>query len=83
MPFSAVRAPGTPRIGWSHDVDGNSPQGPTVFFTEHAKRISFGVTVDYLQTWQLDLAYTNFYGGGTRNLSTDRDFVSLSITHSF
>lgn len=73
----------TPRIAFQHDVDGNSPLGPTTFFVEHRKSLSFGATLDYLGVWQFDVAYTNFYGASTRNLSGDRDFVSASLTYSF
>lgn len=71
----------TPRLGFAHDVDGNTPGFYP--FLEDRKTISAGVNVDYLGVWQFDLSYTNSWGGGGANLTSDRDWVSLSVTRSF
>lgn len=87
----------TPRVAFSHDVDGVSPT-----FNEGVKAATFGVGFVYRQNWQADLSYTTFWGGRTyagtdpqatgtqvRTYATsanplkDRDFVSLSISYSF
>jgi len=48
----------SPRIAFSHDVDG---RGPT--FNEGAKALTLGVGFNYRQSWQADIAYTAFFGG--------------------
>lgn len=70
-----------PRLGFQHDVNGNTPgQLP---FVEDRKALTLGVAVDYLNTWELDVAYTNFFGAGHANMLGDRDFVAASISYSF
>jgi hypothetical protein len=71
----------TPRLGFQHDVNGNTPG--MLPFIEDRKAITLGVDVDYLNTWGLDLSYAAFFGAGRSNLSRDRDFVSLSLSYSF
>jgi hypothetical protein len=70
-----------PRIGFSHDVDGNTPGFYP--FIEHRKSLAVGVNVDYLGVWQFDLSYTNWFGAQNANMLNDRDYVSLSVTRSF
>ncbi len=48
------------RIAFAHDVNG---VGPT--FNEGAKSLTFGIGVSYLQKWQVDIAYTTYFGGNT------------------
>ncbi|MBA3032249.1 MAG: DUF1302 domain-containing protein [Gammaproteobacteria bacterium] len=83
----------SPRIAFSHDVDGS---GPT--FNEGAKAITLGVGFNYRQNWQADIAYTAFFGGKTEsgidpvgglpyasstNPMKDRDFLAISLSYSF
>ena len=72
----------SPRIQWAHDVQGISPQ-PAGPFREGRKAVSIGVTATYLEQWELDLAYTDFFGAGRYNLLNDRDFLSATIKYSF
>ena len=72
----------TPRVSFSHAVNGTYPGGQTQFI-EDTMSFSTGVNVDYLGVWQFDLSYVNFFGGGETNPVIDRDFVSFSITRSF
>ncbi len=72
----------SPRIAWSHDVDGTTP-GPGGNFIEHRKAITFGLGADYQNTWSADLSYTDFFGASRYNLINDRDFVALNIKYSF
>jgi hypothetical protein len=71
-----------PRIQWAHDVQGISPQ-PAGPFREGRKAVSIGLKATYLQEWELDLAYTDFFGAGKYNLLNDRDFFSATIKYSF
>jgi len=48
----------SPRVAFFHDVNGVGPN-----FNEDTKALSLGLTLNYLQNWQADLAYTNFFGG--------------------
>jgi len=48
----------SPRLVWSHDVDG---VGPT--FNENAMAVTLGVGFNYQQKWTADFAYTSFFGG--------------------
>jgi len=71
----------TPRIGFAHDVYGNTPGFYP--FIEARKSFSAGVNLDYLGVWQFDLSYTNSFGAAAANMNNDRDFVSASVTYSF
>jgi hypothetical protein len=71
----------TPRLGFTHDVDGNTPGRYP--FIEDRKAFTAGVEVDYLGVWQFDMSYTNWYGAGLANGIHDRDWVSMSLTRSF
>ena len=48
----------SPRLAFSHDVNGRSPT-----FNEGAKALTLGLGVSYRQRWQMDVAYTSFFGG--------------------
>jgi hypothetical protein len=72
----------SPRIGWRHDVSGNTP-GPGGNFIEGFKQMTLGVTADYQNSWRADLSYTGFYGAGSQNLLQDRDFVAFSLSYAF
>lgn len=71
-----------PKFSFKHDVDGNSP-GPAGSFLENRKAVTLGVDFDYQNQWSGGIAYTNFYGAGNLNLSSDRDFVALNAKYSF
>lgn len=72
----------SPRFAWSHDVGGNTP-GPGGNFLEGRKAVTLGVGANYLNKWQADLGYTNFFGAGRHNLLNDRDFMALNLKYSF
>ena len=101
LDFPNALGPATvsPRIAFSHDVDGVSPT-----FNEGAKAVTVGVGFNFKQNWQADIAYTNFFGGRTysgtdpnpggpptqsrsyassANPLKDRDFVAVSVSYSF
>jgi len=72
----------SPRIQWAHDVQGISPQ-PAGPFRAGRKAISVGLKATYLEEWEADIAYTNFFGAGKYNLLSDRDFFTATIKYSF
>ena len=72
----------TPRLAFNHDVNGVSP-GPGGNFIQGRKQVTVGVDFDFQATWRTGIAYTQFFGAGTNNLLSDRDFVSASVSYSF
>lgn len=70
-----------PQISFKHGLSGYGPQ-PGAAFNEDEKSLSLSVTADYLNQYQVQLAYTDFFGG-TFNALEDRDFISLSASASF
>lgn len=56
--IGAVQA--SPRIAFAHDVRGVSST-----FNHGTKAVTLGVGFNYLQRWQADVSYTNFFGGRT------------------
>lgn len=72
----------SPRIAFSHDVNGISP-GPGGNFLEGRKSYTIGAEANYLNKVVLDLSWTRFYGADGLNQISDRDFASFSIKYSF
>jgi hypothetical protein len=52
-------------------------------FIEGSKAHTLGLRASYLSNLQAELQYTSFYGGGTDNVTRDRDNVGLNIKYSF
>ncbi len=71
-----------PHAAWFHDVGGVTP-GPGGAFVEGRKAFSVGVSVDYTNTWLLQLDYTTLFGGGRFNLLNDRDFLRFQLTYFY
>lgn len=71
-----------PQLAWSHDVKGYAPQ-PGGAFNEGNKSIGVSLTGVYQNKYTGEIGYTNFFGGKPYNESTDRDFVSASVSYSF
>ncbi len=69
----------TPKLAWSHDVDGVSPNSN---FNEGARALSVGIEAEYLNRYTGSLDYTSF-SGGDYNTIIDRDFLSFSVSVSF
>ncbi len=72
----------SPRIAWAHDVDGTTP-GPGGSFIDGRKTVTVGVGFNLLNEWIIDLAYTDYMGGGRYNLLRNRDFFAASVRYSF
>ncbi len=72
----------SPRFAWSHDVDGVSP-GPGGPFLEGRQAISIGIQAGFQSSWQIDLSYNMYQGGGRWNLINDRDFIGGYVKYSF
>jgi hypothetical protein len=72
----------TPRLVYGSDAHGTTP-APTVTFLEGRRVLSIGANFDYLQRIDVDLAYTQFSGGGQAGLFRDRDFAQARATFYF
>jgi hypothetical protein len=70
-----------PEISFKHGVEGYGPE-PGASFGEGEKTATFSLTADYLNQYQVQLGYTDFFGGDY-NAIDDRDFLSLSASASF
>jgi hypothetical protein len=71
-----------PRVAWFHDVGGVTP-GPGGSFVEGRKAVNLGVSIDYTNTWLLQLDYTTFFGAGRFNLINDRDSVRFQLSYFY
>jgi len=72
----------TPRVVYGRDVGGTTP-APTATFVDGRRLTSLGVTFDYLERFELDLALTQFSGGGDANQLRDRDYAQARVTYFF
>jgi len=71
-----------PHVAWFHDVGGVTP-GPGGAFVAGRKAFNVGVSIDYTNTWLLQLDYTNLFGAGRFNLLNDRDFVRFQLSYFY
>jgi hypothetical protein len=71
-----------PTVAFTHDVTGNTPL-PLGNYVHGRKSVTVGVEMTYRNAWSLELRYVNFFGAGTYNLLSDRDFVAATIKYSF
>jgi hypothetical protein len=72
----------SPSLGFAHDVGGNTPL-PLGNFLQNRKTLTVGAEFVFQNQWIFDLQYVNYFGGGNRNLLSDRDYVSATMKYSF
>ncbi len=72
----------SPIVGWSHDVNGNSP-GPGGNFIEDRTALSVALKGTLRNKYELELNYAQFGGAGIYNTGNDRDFISFTAKVSF
>jgi hypothetical protein len=72
----------SPSVGWSHDVNGNSP-GPGGNFIDGRTSLSLGLKGTLRNKYELELNYAEFGGAGIYNTGRDRDFISFTAKVSF
>ncbi|MEX2474018.1 DUF1302 domain-containing protein [Marinobacter sp.] len=70
-----------PKLVIKHDIKGFAPD-PGGNFREGNKSVSLGLDANYQNTYSGSISYTNFFGGDY-NETSDRDFISASISYSF
>lgn len=71
----------SPYVVFQHDFKGNSDR--TGNFIEGRKAHTIGVDASYLNSFEVGLQYTEYYGAGRNNSTRDRDNVSLTAKYSF
>ena len=52
-------------------------------FIEDRMSLNLAVNATLDNKWRLGASYTNFFGGGILNKSTDQDFASVTFSYSF
>ena len=72
----------TPRVIYGRDVSGTTP-APTATFIDGRRLTSLGATFSYLERFEVDLALTQFSGGGNANQLRDRDYAQARFTYYF
>ncbi len=71
-----------PTLRFDHDISGYTPT-PIGNFVEGRKLLSTSLGWNYLGAWSGDIGYVMYFGGGTQNLLSDRDYVEASIKYAF
>jgi len=72
-----------PSVTFKHDVSGSSPGAPSATFLQDRKSITLAVTATYLTSSTFDIGYTRNWGNEDINSDHDRDFLALTLKHSF
>ena len=71
-----------PTIRFIHDVQGISPK-PVSDFVEGRKQATVSFGMRFRNEVSTSVGYTNFFGGGNKNLLADHDFVDATVKYSF
>ena len=71
----------SPVVDFFHDVRGTSPNA--IPFVEGRKALALALNFDYQNRIKASIGYTSFFGGGTQNLMSDRDVMSVMMSYSF
>ena len=77
--FAGVKL--SPYVVYQDDFKGNSDR--TGNFIEGRKAYTLGADATYLNSFQVGLQYTNYFGAGDNNTLRDRDNVSITGKYSF
>ena len=70
-----------PQIDWSQGLIGNTPNA--LPWQEGAKAATFTLNFNKHNIVTAALAYSWFWGGGTQNQTSDRDFLSFTLSYNF
>ncbi len=71
-----------PTLRWEHDVKGISPT-PLTNFVANRRQLTASLGFTYRSNLSGEVGYTNYFGAGTQNYLSDRDFIDASIKYSF
>ncbi len=69
-----------PQVLFTDDVKGNTP-APLSAFREDRKSFTVALGLDYINRWEMNLSYTNFFDGEPGNPLVDRDFIRLQLRY--
>ena len=72
----------SPSIAWSHDVDGWSPE-PGQSFNEGRQSIGVGLGFEFDANTRASINYVKYVNSAEFDVFRDRDFISVSASHSF
>ncbi len=70
-----------PQIDWSQGVLGNSPNA--IPWQAGAKAATFTLNFNRHNQITSAIAYSWFWGGGTKNQTSDRDYLSFTVAYNF
>ncbi len=70
-----------PQIDWSHGVIGNTPNA--LPWQANVKAGTFTLNFNRHNIITAALAYSWFFGGGTADQTSDRDFLSFTVAYNF
>jgi hypothetical protein len=70
-----------PQVDWSQGVMGNTPNA--LPWQSGAKAATFTLNFNKHNIVTSAIAYTWFWGGGTQNQTSDRDFLSFTVSYNF
>ncbi|MBV8062822.1 MAG: DUF1302 family protein, partial [Nevskia sp.] len=71
-----------PTVLYSQDVQGTAP-GPGGNFVAGRKQVNTLIEARYQQALSFDIGYTWYWGGGTFNTLSDRDFAQFYLKYQF
>jgi hypothetical protein len=71
-----------PTLLWEHDIKGITPT-PLSNFIEGRRAFTPALIARYGDNWSVEASYTNYFGGGAKNLLRDRDVVEFSVKYQF
>lgn len=71
-----------PKLSWSHDVKGFSPE-PAQQFQEGRQALSLGITGSYLGSYSAGVSMTKYLNNADFNTLSDRDFLSFTASMTF
>ncbi len=71
----------SPQIDYSQGLAGNSPNA--IPWQEGVKAATLSLNLNRNNTITSGLAYTWYWGGGPKNMLSDRDFLSLNVAYNF
>lgn len=71
----------SPFAVFKNDFEGNSHQ--TGNFVEGRKAYTLGLRANYMNRFDAEIQYTEFYGAGLNNSVRDRDNIGLNVKYSF
>jgi len=70
-----------PQIDWSQGVIGNTPNA--LPWQSNVKSATFTLNFNRHNIVTAALAYSWFFGGGTPNQTSDRDYLSFTVAYNF